>query len=93
MLCLVRAAGQQLCQACGVRGQWLKCAAPCAEAVSAHIYGIRWRGDKRLVDFHSNEKHDQPFVIRDNVIPFPFLRLRLSPLLVNWRKRTVLCWK
>ncbi|KAM7015088.1 lysine--tRNA ligase isoform 2-T2 [Tautogolabrus adspersus] len=28
MLCLVRAARQQLCQACGVRGQWLKYASP-----------------------------------------------------------------
>ncbi|XP_034382789.1 lysine--tRNA ligase isoform X1 [Cyclopterus lumpus] len=46
MLCLVRAARQQLCQAFSVRGQWLKCAAPCTDAVSAQMYGIRWRGDK-----------------------------------------------
>uniref|UniRef100_A0A8C3AC83 Lysine--tRNA ligase n=1 Tax=Cyclopterus lumpus TaxID=8103 RepID=A0A8C3AC83_CYCLU len=31
MLCLVRAARQQLCQAFSVRGQWLKCAAPCTD--------------------------------------------------------------
>ncbi|TDH17054.1 hypothetical protein EPR50_G00004530 [Perca flavescens] len=47
MLCLVRAARQQLCQlAFGVRGQWLKCAPPCTTAVPAQMYGIRWRGDK-----------------------------------------------
>ncbi|KAK1891822.1 Lysine--tRNA ligase [Dissostichus eleginoides] len=46
MLCLVRAAGQQLCQAFAVRGQWLKCASPCTAAVHAQMYGIRWRGDK-----------------------------------------------
>ncbi|KAK5915338.1 hypothetical protein CesoFtcFv8_000936 [Champsocephalus esox] len=46
MLCLVRAVGQQLCQAFAVRGQWLKCASPCTAAVHAHMYGIRWRGDK-----------------------------------------------
>ncbi|XP_070787262.1 lysine--tRNA ligase isoform X1 [Enoplosus armatus] len=46
MLCLVRAARQQLCQAFGVRGQWLKCAPPCTAAVPAQIYGHRWRGDK-----------------------------------------------
>ncbi|XP_074473775.1 lysine--tRNA ligase-like [Sebastes fasciatus] len=47
MLCLVRAARQQLCQAFGVRAQWLKCAAPpCTAAVPAQIYWIRWRGDK-----------------------------------------------
>ncbi|XP_044055744.1 lysine--tRNA ligase isoform X1 [Siniperca chuatsi] len=46
MLCLVRAASQQLCQAFGVRGQWLKCAPPCTAAVPAQIYGHRWRGDK-----------------------------------------------
>uniref|UniRef100_A0A669BZW8 Lysine--tRNA ligase n=1 Tax=Oreochromis niloticus TaxID=8128 RepID=A0A669BZW8_ORENI len=49
MLCLVRAARQQLCQACGVRGQWLKYAPPCTAASPAQIYGNRWRGDKRLV--------------------------------------------
>uniref|UniRef100_A0A8C9XZ02 Lysine--tRNA ligase n=1 Tax=Sander lucioperca TaxID=283035 RepID=A0A8C9XZ02_SANLU len=47
MLCLVRAARQQLCQLTfGVRGQWLKCAPPCTTTVPAQIYGIRWRGDK-----------------------------------------------
>ncbi|XP_067445231.1 lysine--tRNA ligase isoform X1 [Thunnus thynnus] len=46
MLCLVRAARQQLCQAFGVRGQWLKYAPPCTAAAPAHIYGNRWRGDK-----------------------------------------------
>ncbi|XP_067445241.1 lysine--tRNA ligase isoform X2 [Thunnus thynnus] len=46
MLCLVRAARQQLCQAFGVRGQWLKYAPPCTAAAPAQIYGIRWRGDK-----------------------------------------------
>ncbi|XP_022059036.1 lysine--tRNA ligase isoform X1 [Acanthochromis polyacanthus] len=46
MLCLVRAARQQLCQAFGVRGQWLKYAPPCTAAAPAKIYGIRWRGDK-----------------------------------------------
>uniref|UniRef100_A0AAX7VA28 Lysine--tRNA ligase n=1 Tax=Astatotilapia calliptera TaxID=8154 RepID=A0AAX7VA28_ASTCA len=43
MLCLVRAARQQLCQACGVRGQWLKYAPPCTAASPAQN---RWRGDK-----------------------------------------------
>ncbi|XP_023129048.1 lysine--tRNA ligase isoform X1 [Amphiprion ocellaris] len=46
MLCLVRAARQQLGQAFGVRGQWLKYAPPCTAAAPAEIYGIRWRGDK-----------------------------------------------
>ncbi|XP_044205307.1 lysine--tRNA ligase isoform X2 [Thunnus albacares] len=46
MLCLVRAARQQLCQAFGVRGQWLKYAPPCTAAAPAQIYGNRWRGDK-----------------------------------------------
>uniref|UniRef100_A0A7N8XGQ1 Lysine--tRNA ligase n=1 Tax=Mastacembelus armatus TaxID=205130 RepID=A0A7N8XGQ1_9TELE len=46
MLCLGRAARKQLCQAFGVRGQWLKCAPPCTPAVPAQIYGNRWRGDK-----------------------------------------------
>ncbi|XP_063331613.1 lysine--tRNA ligase isoform X1 [Pelmatolapia mariae] len=46
MLCLVRAARQQLCQAFGVRGQWLKYAPPCTATSPAQIYGNRWRGDK-----------------------------------------------
>uniref|UniRef100_A0A3B5B1K5 Lysine--tRNA ligase n=1 Tax=Stegastes partitus TaxID=144197 RepID=A0A3B5B1K5_9TELE len=46
MLCLVRAARQQLCQAFGVGGQWLKYTPPCTAAAPAQIYGIRWRGDK-----------------------------------------------
>uniref|UniRef100_UPI0037E98DAD lysine--tRNA ligase isoform X1 n=1 Tax=Semicossyphus pulcher TaxID=241346 RepID=UPI0037E98DAD len=46
MLCLVRAARQQLCQAFGVKGQWLKCAPPYTAAVPAQNYGNRWRGDK-----------------------------------------------
>lgn len=80
MLCLVRAARQQLCQAFGVRGQWLKCAAPCTDAVSAQIYGIRWRGDKRLVDLHSNEKIKQPFVIGEMWCPFPVFVSVISEL-------------
>uniref|UniRef100_A0A8C5HIK8 Lysine--tRNA ligase n=1 Tax=Gouania willdenowi TaxID=441366 RepID=A0A8C5HIK8_GOUWI len=46
MLHLVRAARHQLCQAFGVRGQWLKYASPCNATVPTHIYGNRWRGDK-----------------------------------------------
>ncbi|XP_034437313.1 lysine--tRNA ligase isoform X2 [Hippoglossus hippoglossus] len=46
MLCLVRAARQQLCRACGVRGQWLKCASPRTAAVPAQFYGNQSRGDK-----------------------------------------------
>ncbi|XP_076584433.1 lysine--tRNA ligase isoform X1 [Chaetodon auriga] len=46
MLCVVRAARQQLCQAFGVRGQWLKCATPCTAAVPPQICEKRWRGDK-----------------------------------------------
>ncbi|XP_058484586.1 lysine--tRNA ligase isoform X1 [Solea solea] len=46
MLCLVRAARQQLCQAFVVRGQWLKCASPCTAAGPAQMYGNWWRGDK-----------------------------------------------
>ncbi|XP_028258399.1 lysine--tRNA ligase isoform X1 [Parambassis ranga] len=46
MLCLVRAARQQLCQAFAVRGQWLRYAPPCAATGPAQIYGNRWRGDK-----------------------------------------------
>ncbi|KAM7424146.1 hypothetical protein PAMA_000476 [Pampus argenteus] len=46
MLCLARAARQQLCQAFGVRGQWLKYSPPCTAAAPAQIYGNRWRGDK-----------------------------------------------
>ncbi|XP_029284566.1 lysine--tRNA ligase isoform X1 [Cottoperca gobio] len=46
MLCLVRAARQQLCQAFGLRAQWSKCAPPCSVLVPAQIYVIRWRGDK-----------------------------------------------
>nr|XP_054587775.1 lysine--tRNA ligase [Nothobranchius furzeri] len=46
MLCLVRAARQQLYQAFVLRGQWLKYASPCATAVPAQFQGIRWRGDK-----------------------------------------------
>lgn len=48
MLGLVRAARQQLRQAFGVRGQWLK-PLPCTGA--AHSCGKQWRGDKRLVAF------------------------------------------
>lgn len=45
---LVRAARQQLRQAFGVRGQWLK-PFPCTGAT--HSCGKHWRGDKRLVAF------------------------------------------
>lgn len=48
MLGLVRAARQQLRQAFGVRGQWLK-PLPCTGP--AHSCGNHWRGDKRLVAF------------------------------------------
>lgn len=54
MLCLVRAARRQLCQAFEIRGQWLKCAPPCAAAAAAapaQIYSNRWKGGKRLVAF------------------------------------------
>uniref|UniRef100_A0A3Q0QQV0 Lysine--tRNA ligase n=1 Tax=Amphilophus citrinellus TaxID=61819 RepID=A0A3Q0QQV0_AMPCI len=46
MLCLGRAARQQLCQALRVRGQWLKYAPPCTASGPAQIYGNRWKGDK-----------------------------------------------
>ncbi|XP_071370443.1 lysine--tRNA ligase isoform X1 [Centroberyx affinis] len=46
MLCVVRAARQQLCQAFGVRAQWLKFAPPCTAAAPPLVYGNRWRGDK-----------------------------------------------
>ncbi|KAM9409228.1 lysine--tRNA ligase isoform 1-T1 [Pholidichthys leucotaenia] len=46
MLCLVRAVRQQLWQAFGVRGQWLKYTPPCTAASPAQTCGIRWRGDK-----------------------------------------------
>ncbi|XP_033838809.1 lysine--tRNA ligase isoform X1 [Periophthalmus magnuspinnatus] len=46
MLCVVRVARQQLCQAFGVNGQWLKYAPPCATAGPAQICGNRWKGDK-----------------------------------------------
>ncbi|XP_072236678.1 lysine--tRNA ligase isoform X1 [Leuresthes tenuis] len=46
MLCLVRAARQQLCQSFSVRGQWLKYASPCTAEVPSQFHGIRWRGDK-----------------------------------------------
>ncbi|XP_060894451.1 lysine--tRNA ligase isoform X1 [Labrus mixtus] len=46
MLCLVRAARQQLCHAFGVRGQWLKCASPFTATIPVQNYGNRWTGDK-----------------------------------------------
>ncbi|XP_020481422.1 lysine--tRNA ligase isoform X1 [Labrus bergylta] len=46
MLCLVRAARQQLCHPFGVRGQWLKCASPFTATIPVQNYGNRWTGDK-----------------------------------------------
>lgn len=73
MLCLVRAARQQLCQALVARRQWLKCAPPCTAAGPAHTYPKRWRGDRRLVALPFQWEDNQPFVILANVVPFlPF---------------------
>ncbi|KAJ0056241.1 hypothetical protein NL108_004526, partial [Boleophthalmus pectinirostris] len=46
MLSVVRVARQQLCQAFGVNGQWLKYAVPCATAGPAQICGNRWKCDR-----------------------------------------------
>ncbi|RVE74512.1 hypothetical protein OJAV_G00022920 [Oryzias javanicus] len=46
MLSLVRVARLQVCQAFGVRGQWLKCSPPYTAAVSSQYLGNRWKGDK-----------------------------------------------
>uniref|UniRef100_A0A8C6SRK9 Lysine--tRNA ligase n=1 Tax=Neogobius melanostomus TaxID=47308 RepID=A0A8C6SRK9_9GOBI len=46
MLCVVRVARQQLCQALGVSGQWLNYAPPCTSAVPVLFFGSQWRGDK-----------------------------------------------
>uniref|UniRef100_A0A8C9XW34 Lysine--tRNA ligase n=1 Tax=Sander lucioperca TaxID=283035 RepID=A0A8C9XW34_SANLU len=70
MLCLVRAARQQLCQLTfGVRGQWLKCAPPCTTTVPAQIYGIRWRANFYIENMNIMNK----YLTFDSSLIAPFL--------------------
>lgn len=68
MLCLVRVARQQLCQALAVRTQLLKCAPPWTATGTVHTYQKRWRGDKRFVTLPCHWGDNQPFVPKANVV-------------------------